>query len=285
MSPDEVALVQAAHEVGVSFSSRIRKHAGSTSEVVVTGPQQAERKFTVLHELAFTSDRKRMSVVVRHKGAIWCITKGADSVMEGLLVAPFNESCARDLAKFSKQGLRTLIVGMRVVEQTEFDEWSAAYSAARNTIDETREEQMAEVRQMGFPLFKVPLFSAHQMGTCRMGSDPATSVVKPTCESWECEGLYVVDASVFPTSSGANPMVTTLAIAHMAAQGLKRAERVAASCPPGFEPPVVGPAHRVGGAVAAAVPACLSGVAHMLGGMLKVVLGRSLEPASDRKCR
>jgi len=85
------------------------------------------------------------------------------------------------------------------------------------------EQFIAEMRRIGFPDFKVPMFSAHQMGTCRMGSDPATSVVKPTCESWECSGLYVVDASTFPTSSGTNPMITTYGIAYMAAQGLKGA--------------------------------------------------------------
>lgn len=83
------------------------------------------------------------------------------------------------------------------------------------------ERVVREMRRIGFPLFKVPLFSAHHMGTCRMGTDPKSSVVRPTCEAWECSGLYVVDASTFPTSSGTNPMVTTLAIAHMAAQHLK----------------------------------------------------------------
>jgi len=84
------------------------------------------------------------------------------------------------------------------------------------------ERIIAEVRRIGFPLFQVPLFSAHHMGTCRMGVDPKRSVVKPTCETWECSGLYVIDASTFPTSSGTNPMVTTFGIAHMAAQDMKR---------------------------------------------------------------
>jgi len=145
MSPDEVSLVQAAHDCGISFFSRVRKHAGNTSEVVLKGPGQVERKFTILHELAFTSDRKRMSVIVRHKGNIWCITKGADSVMEGLLNSPFDQGAAADLSTFSKQGLRTLIVGMRVVEQTEFEEWNNEYMAARNIIDETKEDKVAEV--------------------------------------------------------------------------------------------------------------------------------------------
>jgi len=81
---------------------------------------------------------------------------------------------------------------------------------------------VAEVRQIGFQVYKAPLFSAHQMGTCKMGVDPKTSVVKPTGETWECSGLYVVDASTFPTSSGTNPMITTFGIAHMVAQGLKK---------------------------------------------------------------
>ena len=39
-------------------------------------------------------------------------------------------------------------------------------------------------------------------------------------ECWECDGLYVCDASLFPTASGANPMVTTLATAYMLATRL-----------------------------------------------------------------
>eukprot|EP00405_Crypthecodinium_cohnii_P027364 CAMPEP_0206502574 /NCGR_PEP_ID=MMETSP0324_2-20121206/54087_1 /ASSEMBLY_ACC=CAM_ASM_000836 /TAXON_ID=2866 /ORGANISM="Crypthecodinium cohnii, Strain Seligo" /LENGTH=1241 /DNA_ID=CAMNT_0053990811 /DNA_START=18 /DNA_END=3743 /DNA_ORIENTATION=+ len=145
MSPDEVALVEASHNAGISFVQRIRKSAGNTSDVLLRGPGTVDRKFTILHELAFNSDRKRMSVVAKHKGSIWIITKGADSVMEGLLRNPFTDKCAYDLNKFSKQGLRTLIVGMRSIDQTEFDTWNAEYTAARNLIDETKEAKMAEI--------------------------------------------------------------------------------------------------------------------------------------------
>mmetsp|Transcript_60264 Transcript_60264/g.173894 ORF Transcript_60264/g.173894 Transcript_60264/m.173894 type:complete len:595 (-) Transcript_60264:344-2128(-) len=84
------------------------------------------------------------------------------------------------------------------------------------------ESLVADVWKVGLPRGTVPVFSAHQMGSCRMGSDPQRSVVKPSCESWECSGLYVADASTFPTPSGTNPMITTYGIAHMAAQGIKR---------------------------------------------------------------
>ncbi|KAL0312328.1 UNVERIFIED_CONTAM: Long-chain-alcohol oxidase FAO4A [Sesamum radiatum] len=65
--------------------------------------------------------------------------------------------------------------------------------------------------------------SAHQMGSCRMGVDPATSAVRPTGETWEVEGLYVADSSVFPTALGVNPMVTIQAIAYCTAQSVLEA--------------------------------------------------------------
>ncbi|TKY70185.1 Long-chain-alcohol oxidase FAO4A [Spatholobus suberectus] len=65
-----------------------------------------------------------------------------------------------------------------------------------------------------------PLCSAHQMGSCRMGSNAKQSVVSQTGETWEVEGLYVADASVFPTALGVNPMVTVQAIAYCTAQSV-----------------------------------------------------------------
>lgn len=60
------------------------------------------------------------------------------------------------------------------------------------------------------------------MGTCRMGKSPKTSVVDPDCQVWGTDGLYVVDASVFPSASGVNPMVTNMAIADAASRNLAR---------------------------------------------------------------
>ena len=56
--------------------------------------------------------------------------------------------------------------------------------------------------------------SAHQMGSCRMGTRPEVSAVKPTGETWEVEGLFVADTSVFPTALGVNPMVSVQSIAY-----------------------------------------------------------------------
>jgi choline dehydrogenase-like flavoprotein len=65
-------------------------------------------------------------------------------------------------------------------------------------------------------------FSAHQMGTCRMSSHKGAGVVDPHGKVWDIEGLYVADASVFPSASGVNPMVTNMAIADWIARGIGR---------------------------------------------------------------
>ncbi|QSS65062.1 long chain fatty acid oxidase [Histoplasma capsulatum] len=62
--------------------------------------------------------------------------------------------------------------------------------------------------------------SAHQMGTCRMGTSPKSSVVSPSGKVWGTEGLYVADASVFPSASGVNPMVTNMAISDWTTQNI-----------------------------------------------------------------
>ena len=65
---------------------------------------------------------------------------------------------------------------------------------------------------------KATLVSYHQMGSCRMGTDPSTSAVNASNESHEVGSLFVADASCFPTASGVNPMLTVYGIAHRAAK-------------------------------------------------------------------
>ena len=65
--------------------------------------------------------------------------------------------------------------------------------------------------------------SRHVMGTCRMGDDPATSVVSPEQRLWDVENVLIcADSSVFATSAGYNPTLTLAALAHRAATLLTR---------------------------------------------------------------
>jgi choline dehydrogenase-like flavoprotein len=52
---------------------------------------------------------------------------------------------------------------------------------------------------------------AHQAGTCRFGTDPATSALDVDCKAHELDNLYVVDTSVFPSIGAVNPALTAMA--------------------------------------------------------------------------
>ncbi|MBK7379994.1 MAG: GMC family oxidoreductase [Ignavibacteriales bacterium] len=59
---------------------------------------------------------------------------------------------------------------------------------------------------------KIPLEGiAHQVGTCRFGSDPKTNVLDLNCKTHDVDNLYVVDGSFFPSSAAVNPSLTIMA--------------------------------------------------------------------------
>ena len=76
------------------------------------------------------------------------------------------------------------------------------------------------VKRIPFRAGGYKLFSAHQMGSCRMGEDPQTSVAGPWGELHDTKGVWIGDASAFPTSSGTNPMVSIMALAHRTAEAI-----------------------------------------------------------------
>jgi len=77
----------------------------------------------------------------------------------------------------------------------------------------TSPRQIEELKRLKLRGNDFLITAYHPMGTCRMGSDPARSVVNSNCESWDVKRLFVCDASVFPTSLGVNPQMTVMAIA------------------------------------------------------------------------
>ncbi|KAM9901169.1 hypothetical protein OXX79_004701 [Metschnikowia pulcherrima] len=65
--------------------------------------------------------------------------------------------------------------------------------------------------------------SAHQMSTCRMsGKGPSDGACDTKGRLYECDNVYVADASVMPTASGANPMITTMALARHIAKEISK---------------------------------------------------------------
>jgi choline dehydrogenase-like flavoprotein len=76
-----------------------------------------------------------------------------------------------------------------------------------------RGDDLAALERRPVEIGSVPIASTHPQSTCRMGSDPAHSVVDAFGACHGVEGLFVADMSVFPTSLGAPPQITTAALA------------------------------------------------------------------------
>jgi choline dehydrogenase-like flavoprotein len=63
-----------------------------------------------------------------------------------------------------------------------------------------------------YMMMNIPIAGvAHQAGTCRFGTDPATSVLDVNCKAHELDNLYVVDTSFFPSIGAVNPALTAMA--------------------------------------------------------------------------
>ena len=119
-----------------------------------------------------------------------------------------------DLSYFMGEGDRRRIIdGLRLCAEVFFAAGATAVAPGR--LGHRPVTTMAEIRAAlphDVPASHLPIYASHPMGTCRMGADPETSVVDPHGRVWGWSNLRVADASVFPTSLGVNPQVTTMAM-------------------------------------------------------------------------
>ena len=149
-SPDELALVDAAY----AYNCRLLKR--TPQQVVVSLPGDGIVDYEVLHILPFDSVRKRMSVILRHpvSGERTLFTKGADSAIfsrldptslrlrstsgndgDNTTVANGDddtmvEKTQQQLNSYAKLGLRVLVMGKKVLKESEYNEWLIEHKEA-----------------------------------------------------------------------------------------------------------------------------------------------------------
>ena len=104
---------------------------------------------------------------------------------------------------------------------------------AAEATPEGLDEFARELRRRDERRAPLQLFTAHQMGTARMGATPEAGAIDPEGRVYGVDGLYVADASAFPSASGVNPMLTVMALAHRTTRALiaRRAASVPSASP------------------------------------------------------
>lgn len=148
-SPDEIAIVQWTEAVGLRLAHRDRKSIRLQS--VEDG--RTVVKVEILHVFPFTSDSKRMGIIVRfqrsdtgsasdEEGEIVFFQKGADTVMSKIVAS--NDWLDEETGNMAREGLRTLVIGRKSLSAQQYTAFTSAYSQASLGLA-NRDAEMAKV--------------------------------------------------------------------------------------------------------------------------------------------
>ncbi|XP_025986047.1 phospholipid-transporting ATPase ID isoform X2 [Solenopsis invicta] len=125
-SPDEAALVSAARNFGFVFKER----SPNSITIEVMGKKEI---YELLCILDFNNVRKRMSVILRKDGQLRLYCKGADSVIYERLKKDSDDIMGKTLDhlnKFAGEGLRTLCLSVRDLDESFFNNWKQRHQEA-----------------------------------------------------------------------------------------------------------------------------------------------------------
>jgi len=127
-SPDEVALVEWAGAMGLSLAAR------TLNEITLTAPQGTTLAYDILQVFPFTSETKRMGIIVRDKatGEILFFMKGADTVMSSIV--QYNDWLVEEVDNMAREGLRTLVVAKKCLTLEQYQDFEQRYSAAKLSV-------------------------------------------------------------------------------------------------------------------------------------------------------
>ncbi|KAJ7072433.1 hypothetical protein C8F01DRAFT_1103988, partial [Mycena amicta] len=137
-SPDEVAIVTWTQSIGLTLVFRDR------TRIELQTPSGARLSFDVLELFPFTSESKRMGIIVRdaQSGEITFLQKGADVVMTRIVQR--NDWLEEETANMAREGLRTLVMARKRLSSQLYSEFQEKFHAASIRL-EGRNEAMAGV--------------------------------------------------------------------------------------------------------------------------------------------
>ena len=138
-SPDEVALVKFADSLNMKLFYRTDK------DIKIKDSADNIEEFEVLANFPFSSDTKRMGIVLKNKkyGHIIYYLKGAESVMMKYVKKDYIGYIKENAENLAIKGLRTLVLTQKIIPQKEFDIWNKEYTDAISSMD-NRKEKIAQ---------------------------------------------------------------------------------------------------------------------------------------------
>ena len=139
-SPDEKALVYFARSQNYILKNK------SLDNIITLEIFGKEKKFELLNTLEYSSERRRMSVIVKTEDNKYMVyAKGADSMIELLLADEEKNSGILDktrkyLKLFSVNGLRTLMIAYKEISEDHYKQWSERYLLMKKNVNNTEKD-------------------------------------------------------------------------------------------------------------------------------------------------
>lgn len=140
-SPDEIAIVKFCENVGLRLTKRDRHSI--TLQHTASGQLW---EYRVLHNFPFSSETKRMGIVVQDdKADIWFFEKGADTVMARIVVE--SDWLDEETGNMAREGLRTLVVGRKKLSAREYEDFARDYEQAALAMHERDSRMQRAIAQ------------------------------------------------------------------------------------------------------------------------------------------
>lgn len=175
-SPDEVALVKFTESIGLTLYSR------SLTTMTLRTPLGEYEEYEVLNVFPFTSETKRMGIILKEPktGVITFYMKGADAVMAQIVQA--SDWLEEECGNMAREGLRTLVFGMREMTQDQYDTFADRYAQAKTTIQNRAANVQAAIEAIEKDLQLVGVTGVE---------DKLQHDVKPTLEMLRNAGIRI----------------------------------------------------------------------------------------------
>ncbi|XP_011702092.1 PREDICTED: probable phospholipid-transporting ATPase IIB isoform X1 [Wasmannia auropunctata] len=141
-SPDEVALVKWTEEMGLAL---VKRDLNSMQLKTLNGQIL---NYTILQIFPFTSETKRMGIIVREESSSEIIfyLKGADVVMSGIV--QYNDWLDEVCENMAREGFRTLVVAKKNLTEDQYLDFEARYNAARMSVSDRVSKVAAVVESL-----------------------------------------------------------------------------------------------------------------------------------------
>ncbi|KAK3707412.1 hypothetical protein RRG08_034469 [Elysia crispata] len=137
-SPDEIALVTWAESVHLTLVKR------TLDSITLKTPTGNQATYTILQIFPFTSESKRMGIILRDEaGEITFYLKGADVVMQSIV--QYNDWLEEECGNMAREGLRTLVVAKKILSEDQYQEFESRYQQAKISIQERNSKMQAVI--------------------------------------------------------------------------------------------------------------------------------------------